>query len=154
MGYIHIHRVWTGIFVAVVLMGLQGCASFETDEDRQRVAMQREIRRISRAHATTHQTMQDVYGRLHALESRVDGMGNTVEALARPPQPQPPEMLPGEKPSPSDVVQETPTTEAKTGLTTAQDGPESAPEGAVSETKVKKAADALLESIDAPGSTD
>jgi len=79
MGYLHTHRGWTGIFVALLVTALAACTSFKAKEDSDMASLRRELRQIKISHATAQETLQDVCGQLQALEAKVEGLGGAVE---------------------------------------------------------------------------
>jgi len=139
MRYLHTHRGWTGIFVALLVTALAACTSFKAKEDPEMAALRRELRQIRISQATAQKTTQVVQAELHALDAKVEGLGDTVEALASRPEPQPVVTAPDEGPRPSQVSKEPVTTEVRVKARTTKVAKASAPEKPAREIKVKKA---------------
>jgi len=144
MRYLYTHRGWTGIFVAFLVTALPACTSFKTKEDPEMAALRRDLRQIRISQATTEKTTQVVQAELHALEAKVEGLGDTVEAFASRPEPQPVVTAPDtdKGPRPSQVSQKPVTTvvRVKPPATPATEvAKASAPEKPAPEAKVKKA---------------
>jgi len=110
MGYLHTHRGWTGIFVALLVTAQAACTSFKAKEDSDMASLRRELRQIKISHATAQETLQDVCGQLQALEAKVEGLGGAVEALASRPEPEPVVTMPDESPPPFQASHEPATT--------------------------------------------
>ena len=140
MRYLYTHRGWwTGIFVAFLVTALPACASFKAKEDPEMAALRRELRQIRISQATTQKTTQVVQAELHALEAKVEGLGDTVEALASRPEPQLVVTARDEGPRSSQVSQKPVTTVVRVKPPATQVAKASASEKPAPEVKVKKA---------------
>jgi tol-pal system protein YbgF len=139
MGCPHTQRGWSVVLIALLVTTMPACTMFKTKEDPQVAALRRELRQIRMLHATTQETLQDVSGRLHALEAKVEGMGDTVEALARRPEPQPAVTHSNQVPPPSRVSHEPATTVARPEPPATKAARASAPKKPAQEVAVKKA---------------
>ena len=140
MRHIYNHLGWTGIFVAFLVTALPAaCTSFKPKEDPQMAALRRELRQVRISQATTEKTTEVVQAELHALEAKVEGLGDTVEALASRPEPQPVVTARDEGPRPSQVSQKPVTTVVRVKPPATQVAKASAPEKPAPQVKVKKA---------------
>lgn len=124
------HRGWIGVLVVFLLMALPACTSFKgmfhPEEDPKMAALQREMRQMTNANATTQKTIEDIFDRLEVLEAGFDNLDETVEGLLNRPVP-----APAREPSSSEIVQKPQTTEEEVR--------EPAPKKPTSKVVVKKA---------------
>jgi tol-pal system protein YbgF len=139
MGYLHTHRGWAGVLVAFLVTALPACTMFKTKEDPQMAALRRELRQIKISQATTQKTTQVIQAEFHALEAKVAGLGDSVEALASRPEPQPVVTAPDESPPPSQVSHEPATPAVRAEPPATKVATASAPKKPAPEVKVKEA---------------
>jgi len=139
MRYLYTHRGWTGIFAAFLVTALPACTSFKGKEDPEMAALRRELRQTRISQATTEKTTQVVQAELRALEAKVKSLGDTVEALASRPEPQPVVTAPDEGPRPSQVSQKPATPVVGVKPPAIEAAKAWAPEKPAPEVKVKKA---------------
>jgi tol-pal system protein YbgF len=137
MRHIYTHLGWTGIFVTFLVTALPACTSFKAKEDPEMAAMRRELRQIRISQATTEKTTQIVQAELHALDAKVEGLGDTVEALASRPEPQPVVTTPDEGLRPSQVSQKPAPTEVRVKRRATKVAKASPPKKPSPETKIK-----------------
>lgn len=138
MRYFHTHRVWAGIFVAFFVTALPACLSLKAKEDPEVAALRRELRQIRMSQVSTEKTTQDVRAELHALEAKVEGLGNTVEALATRPKPKPVVTVPDEGRRPAPVSKKPATTEVRVKRRSTKVAKASPPKKPTPAAKVKK----------------
>ena len=81
MRYLSTRRNWTGILLALLLTTLPSCTLFKSKEDYRVATLQGELYRVAKSYDNTQKTIEDICGRLHALETKVVGLENNVEEL-------------------------------------------------------------------------
>ncbi len=87
MGDVYPDRVWKGFMMAVLIASLPGCVLFQPKEDPQIASLQRKLHLISQSQTQTQEAVQDVCGRLEAIQNKVTEIEAAVENLAKRPEP-------------------------------------------------------------------